>query len=96
MLATRTDPPLPLSRWRARDQMLEVRTNQLRATEEEATALLHQVIGITLESPLLQEITARTEGWLACGSSALRCKAVLTRPAYWKGHVGAIATSWTM
>jgi LuxR family maltose regulon positive regulatory protein len=65
MLATRTDPPLPLSRWRARGHMLEVRADQLRATEEEAGALLCQVMGITLESSLLQEVTARTEGWLA-------------------------------
>jgi LuxR family maltose regulon positive regulatory protein len=65
MLATRTDPPLPLSRWRARGQMLEVRTDQLRATKEEATALLHKVMGITLESSLLQEVITRTEGWLA-------------------------------
>src|SRR6266487_100970 len=65
MLATRTDPPLPLSRWRARGQMLELRTDQLRANEEEAAALLLQVMGTTLESSLLQEITSRTEGWLA-------------------------------
>lgn len=64
MLATRTDPPLPLSRWRARGQMLEVRTDQVRATDEEAAALLQQVMGIALESSLLQEITTRTEGWL--------------------------------
>jgi ATP/maltotriose-dependent transcriptional regulator MalT len=65
MLATRTDPPLPLARWRVRGQLLEVRTDQLRATEEEATALLKQELGITLESSLLQNIIARTEGWLA-------------------------------
>src|SRR6266487_448481 len=65
MLATRINPPLPLSRWRARGQMLEVRTDQLRATEEEAAALLLQVIGTMPESSLLQEITTRTEGWLA-------------------------------
>src|SRR6266536_1830674 len=65
LLATRTDPPLPLSRWRARGQMLELRTDQLRATEEEAAALLLQVMGTRPESSLLQEITTRTEGWLA-------------------------------
>jgi ATP/maltotriose-dependent transcriptional regulator MalT len=65
MLATRTDPPLPLARWRVRGQLLEVRTDQLRATEEEATALLKQELGTTLESSLLQNIITRTEGWLA-------------------------------
>src|SRR6266516_4469197 len=64
MLATRINPPLPLARWRARSQLLEVRTEQLRATEEEV-ALLYQVMGIELENSLLKEITTRTEGWLS-------------------------------
>src|SRR6266516_357449 len=64
MLATRINPPLPLARWRARSQLLEVRTEQLRATEE-VVALLYQVMGIELENSLLKEITTRTEGWLS-------------------------------
>ena len=65
LLATRTDPPLPLSRWRVRGQLLEVRADQLSATVEEAGTLLRQMVPIRLERSLLQEITTRTEGWLA-------------------------------
>jgi LuxR family maltose regulon positive regulatory protein len=36
ILATRADPPLSLSRLRAREQVFEVRTEQLRCTSEEA------------------------------------------------------------
>jgi LuxR family maltose regulon positive regulatory protein len=65
LLATRKDPPLPLSRWRVRGQLLEVRTDQLSATVEETGSLLRQMAPIRLERSLLQEVNARTEGWLA-------------------------------
>ena len=65
LLAARKDPPLPLSRWRVRGQLQEVRIDQLRATVEEAGTLLRQMVPFKLERSLLQEITARTEGWLA-------------------------------
>jgi ATP/maltotriose-dependent transcriptional regulator MalT len=61
---TTTCLPLPLSRWRGRGQVFEVHTDQLRATVEEASALLHEVMSITLEHGMLQEVMVRTEGWL--------------------------------
>jgi LuxR family maltose regulon positive regulatory protein len=64
ILATRTDPPLPLSRLRSRRQLLEVRTEQLRCTAEETKALLHEAMGIQLPDNTVQEVAARTEGWL--------------------------------
>ena len=45
VLATRADPPLPLARLRARGQLTEVRTADLRFTVEEAAALLRQATG---------------------------------------------------
>jgi LuxR family maltose regulon positive regulatory protein len=35
-ISTRSDPPLPLSRFRARNQMVEIRTQDLRFTPEES------------------------------------------------------------
>jgi LuxR family transcriptional regulator, maltose regulon positive regulatory protein len=64
LLATRTDPPLPLSRLRGRGQMLEVRTDQLRCTAEETASFLKLVLGIALSREQAQDVTARTEGWL--------------------------------
>jgi LuxR family maltose regulon positive regulatory protein len=64
ILATRADPPLPLSLLRARGEVLEVRTNQLRCTQEEVMAFLKEVMGIQLPKDIIQEVTARTEGWL--------------------------------
>ena len=48
VLLTRTDPPLPLFRLRARDQLLEIRAEQLRFTREETTAFLNEVMGLKL------------------------------------------------
>ncbi len=64
VLATRVDPPLPLSRLRLRRQLLEVRTNQLRCTVGETKAFLREVMSTQLPDDTIQEVTARTEGWL--------------------------------
>ncbi len=64
IMATRVDPPLPLALLRAREQALEVRTDQLRCTPEETKAFLYEVMDIHLSDETVQEVTARTEGWL--------------------------------
>jgi len=64
ILATRIDPPLPLSLLRARGQILEVRTDQLRCTAKETRAFFHKVMGVQLSDETIQEVTVRTEGWL--------------------------------
>ncbi|HEY4036625.1 MAG TPA: LuxR C-terminal-related transcriptional regulator, partial [Ktedonobacteraceae bacterium] len=64
ILATRTDPPLPLSLLRTRQQMLEVRTDELRCTTEETEAFFHEMMGIHLPDETIQQVTTRTEGWL--------------------------------
>ncbi len=63
ILLSRTDPPLSLPRLRARDQVLEVRTEHLRVTVEGTMAFFQDVMGIELPEAALQEITTRTEGW---------------------------------
>jgi LuxR family maltose regulon positive regulatory protein len=65
ILATRADPPFSLSRLRARDQVLEVRTEQLRCTSDEALAFFTQAVRIPLTSEEIREAEVRTEGWLA-------------------------------
>ncbi|HEY4034638.1 MAG TPA: AAA family ATPase [Ktedonobacteraceae bacterium] len=64
IVATRADPPLPLPLLRAQRQALEVRTDQLRCTAEETKAFFDEVMGIHLPEETVQQITARTEGWL--------------------------------
>jgi LuxR family maltose regulon positive regulatory protein len=64
ILLTRIDPPLNLSRLRGRGQLMEIRTEQLRCTPEEAAAFLKEIMGIELVPEVLREMTTRTEGWL--------------------------------
>jgi LuxR family maltose regulon positive regulatory protein len=64
-LSTRTDPPLALSRLRARGELVEVRAADLRFTGEEAEALLNEVMELQLEPALVAALEARTEGWAA-------------------------------
>jgi len=62
ILATRADPPLPLSLLRARGEVLEVRTNQLRCTPEEVRAFFQEVMGMQLPENLIQEVS--TTSWI--------------------------------
>jgi LuxR family maltose regulon positive regulatory protein len=49
-MTTRSDPPLPLARLRARGQLLEVRAAQLRFSDDEGSALFNEVLSIGLSS----------------------------------------------
>jgi LuxR family maltose regulon positive regulatory protein len=65
VLATRTDPPLPLARMRARGQLAEVRAADLRFTVEESAAYLNGPMGLRLGEGDLAALDRRTEGWIA-------------------------------
>ncbi len=63
LITTRSDPPLPVARLRARRQMTEIRESDLRFTEEEANHFLTQSMQLTLEDNEIQALEMRTEGW---------------------------------
>jgi LuxR family transcriptional regulator, maltose regulon positive regulatory protein len=65
VLASRSDPPLPLARLRASGKLSELRTNDLRFTAEEAAALLRAAAGPDLPDAAVAALAARTEGWAA-------------------------------
>ena len=65
VIASRTDPPLPLARLRARDQMTEIGAAELRFTTEEATAFLGDAMGLTLSAADAAALEEVTEGWVA-------------------------------
>src|SRR5688572_23237418 len=64
-MTTRVDPPLPLSRLRARAELVELRAADLRFTEDEARAFLNDVMTLGLEPGQVAALAARTEGWAA-------------------------------
>ena len=65
VLASRSDPPLPLARLRARGQLAELRVGGLRFTQDEAGALLGEAVGGKLPAAAVAGLAARTEGWAA-------------------------------
>ena len=63
VIATRVDPPLPLSRLRARGQLTEIRAQDLRFTSQEAADFLNHAMGLSLPASSVDALEERTEGW---------------------------------
>ncbi len=65
VVATRADPSFPLPRWRARQQLIEIRADDLRFTRAETAEFLETSLDLTLDSRDLDALDARAEGWIA-------------------------------
>ena len=65
VISSRTHPPLPLGRLRARGELNEIRTEQLAFSEEEAACLLNEKMGLDIGTDDLSVLFERTEGWPA-------------------------------
>jgi LuxR family maltose regulon positive regulatory protein len=65
VIASRTDPPLPLARLRGRGELAEIRAADLRFTPGEAAEYLNEVMGLVLTAADVAALEGRTEGWIA-------------------------------
>ncbi|MGB3412535.1 MAG: LuxR C-terminal-related transcriptional regulator [Microthrixaceae bacterium] len=68
VIASRSDPPLPLGRLRASGRLVEVRAKDLRFTVDETAEYLAGATGTTgdaLSSVDIVALAERTEGWVA-------------------------------
>ena len=65
IMLTRIDPALRLARLRTRGDLVELRAEQLAFTADEARELLVERGGLALESPDVELLRDRTEGWAA-------------------------------
>ena len=65
VIASRSDPPLPLARLRGRGESSELRAADLRFTPDEAAAFLNEMMGLNLSTPDVAALETRTEGWIA-------------------------------
>jgi LuxR family maltose regulon positive regulatory protein len=65
VLSGRVDPPLPLSKLRARNQMAEIGPAELAFTREETATFLKGVMGLDLSAEDVAMLEERTEGWIA-------------------------------
>lgn len=65
IIASRSDPPLPLARLRVRSELTELRAADLRFTSEEAAAFINEMMKLNLSSAEVTALESRTEGWIA-------------------------------
>jgi LuxR family maltose regulon positive regulatory protein len=65
VITSRTDPPLPLARFRARHQLTEIRADDLRFTNDETKEFLEGALQLRLSAEEIHALEARTEGWIA-------------------------------
>ena len=65
IIATRSDPPLPMARVRSQNLLTELRAADLGFTVDETASLFNQTLNVQLSGPDIQLLETRTEGWAA-------------------------------
>jgi LuxR family maltose regulon positive regulatory protein len=65
IIAGRADPFLPISRYRARGELVELRMEDLRFSSDEAAQYLNQVQHLGLSEGDVLALDSRTEGWIS-------------------------------
>ena len=63
VMITRKDPALPLVQMRARQELVEIRMEQLRFTEAEGEKFLQHALGAQSSTVSAARLTSKTEGW---------------------------------
>jgi LuxR family maltose regulon positive regulatory protein len=65
IIATRSDPPLPLARIRSQNLLTELRAADLSFTADETASLFNQSLKVQLSTRDIELLETRTEGWAA-------------------------------
>lgn len=65
IIASRSEPLVPVPRLRARGQVTELRADDLRFTPAEVSAFLNHVMALGLSPADVSTLETRTEGWIA-------------------------------
>ena len=91
VMATRSDPPLPLARLRSRGQLTEIRAADLRFSASEAQEFLNQAMGLDLTADDVDSLEERTEGWIA----GLQLAALSLRGIPERGDVAGFIEAFT-
>ncbi len=65
MICSRSEPLLPLARWRLNGTLSEIRANDIRFDLIETSALLNLLLGMEIPPGVSADLAARTEGWAA-------------------------------
>jgi ATP/maltotriose-dependent transcriptional regulator MalT len=62
-ILTRSDPPLPLTRWRGRQQLTEIRSNDLMFSGKEIREFLNGIMEFKLSDREIFKVTTTSQGW---------------------------------
>jgi LuxR family maltose regulon positive regulatory protein len=65
IITTRKSPHIALNRLRVRNQLIELRAEDLRFTSSEAAEFLNKIMGLNLSEEDIAALENRTEGWVA-------------------------------
>ncbi len=65
VIVTRRDPPLPLSKFRGKGQLKEVRLKELEFTPWETQQFFQLVMGLSISDQTLTNLQEKIEGWAA-------------------------------
>jgi LuxR family maltose regulon positive regulatory protein len=65
VLGCRSTPPLPLSYFSSRDQLVWLDADDLRFNQKEAAEFMRRVAGKELAAPELEALVGATEGWVS-------------------------------
>lgn len=65
LLLSRAEPDLPLLRWRARGELFELHTAELRFSPDETATFLRQELPISISEAALNRLDSSLEGWAA-------------------------------
>jgi len=91
LVATRSDPPLPLPRLRGSGELTEVRAADLRFTPPEAREFLNASMDLDLSTADVDALEERTEGWIA----GLQLAALSLRGIPERGEVAGFIEAFT-
>lgn len=94
IFSSRRQPAVPVARLRARGELAELSTADLRFSETETETLFKETYGRPLERDVVADLSARTEGWAASlylVQAALRDRTIREARAFVKGLSGAHA-----
>lgn len=65
VLAGRGEPPLPVARYRARNELLELRVEDLQFLPDETTDFMNHLMGLELDQEKITALQTQVEGWVA-------------------------------
>ena len=64
VILSRSDPPFPLARMRARGELTEIRARDLCFSRDDATIFMNEITGLNLSYKSIKTLLERTEGWI--------------------------------